>query len=167
MGSCLGFEGQAPEPLRSNSIRSKLPSKAWTKLSAELDADGVEVDGDSRARVDALVASTMSFFFFFSTGGQVVDDEARPFSPNALLNFPSYLLSSHCSRLLASLSVCLVCLFIKRKITQDEVLPRHHDVRQSPRDDGEDIRLGLPNNRKQVLGREECLVVPFAGRDFE
>lgn len=47
------------------------------------------------------------------------------------------------------------------------MLPGHHDLRQPPRDDVEDVRLGLLNNRKQILGRNEHLVVPFVGSDFE
>ena len=61
--------------------------------------------------------------------------------------------------LLVSLGIRLARLFVKRKIPQDEVLPEHHNLRQLLRDDG--------NNRKQVLGREERLVVLFADSDFK
>lgn len=66
-----------------------------------------------------------------------------------------------------SLLACLARLFIKEKILQDEVLPGHHDLRQLPKDDVKDVGLGLPDNRKQISGRKERLVVPFIGSDFE
>ena len=34
-------------------------------------------------------------------------------------------------------------------------------------DDVEEVRLGLPDNRKQISSRKERLVVYFAGSDFE
>lgn len=69
--------------------------------------------------------------------------------------------------LLASLRVRFARLFVKGKITQHEVLPGCHDLRQTFRDDVEDVRLGLPDNRKQIPGRKERLVVSFASGDFE
>ena len=98
IGFGSGLEGQVPESLGSSLKEPESPLEAWAELSAELDAKGVEVDTNSRAGVDALVAFTMSFFLFFSAGGQTADDEARPFSPDALLNFPFCLLFSRCSR---------------------------------------------------------------------
>lgn len=68
---------------------------------------------------------------------------------------------------LASFYVRLACSFVERNIFQDEVLPRYHNLRQPPKDDVEHIRLGLSDNRKQILGRKEHVVVSFTGDDFE
>ena len=70
-------------------------------------------------------------------------------------------------KLMTSLGVCLARLFVKRKVLQDKVLFGHHNLRQPPRNDGEDVWLGLPDNRKQVPGRDESLVVSFTGNDLE
>ena len=107
-------------------------------------------------------------FFFFSGGGRIADCEARSFSPGALLNSPSCIFFLLLLKtLLASLNVHLACLFVKGKIPQDEVLPGYHDLRQSPMDDVEDVRLGFPDNSKQISGRKERVVVSFTGSDFE
>lgn len=144
--------------------------EAWAELSAELDAEGVEVDEDSGAGVDALIAFMIGFFLFFSPGRQAVDDEARAFSSIAFLNCPPAFSHPVAQNAFGEPSrtpcVCLARLFVK-KIPQDEMLPGHHDLRQSPRDDREDVQLGFSNNHKQVSGREECLMVPFVGSDFE
>ena len=34
-------------------------------------------------------------------------------------------------------------------------------------DDVEDVRLGFPDNSKQISGRKERVVVSFTGSDFE
>lgn len=69
--------------------------------------------------------------------------------------------------LLVSLRVCLARLLVKKKVPQDEMLLQHYDLRQPPKDDVENVRLGLPDNREEIPSRDECLVVPFAGNDFK
>lgn len=103
IGFGSGLEWQVLGSLGSNLSESESPSEAWTELSAELDVEGVEVDGDLGTRVEALVTFMLGLFFFFFflfflVGGQVAGDEVRPFSPDALLNFPSCIFSSRCSR---------------------------------------------------------------------
>lgn len=69
--------------------------------------------------------------------------------------------------LLVSLRVCLARLLVKEKVPQDEMLLQHYDLRQPPKDDVEDVRLGLPDNREEIPSREERLAVPFVGNDFK
>lgn len=69
--------------------------------------------------------------------------------------------------LLVSLRVCLACLLVKKKVPQDEMLLQHYDIRQPPKNDVEDVRLWLPDNREEIPSREECLVAPFDGNDFK
>lgn len=47
--------------------RSKLPFEAGTELSVEVDAERVEVKGETGIKVEALTAFALGFFFF--TGG--------------------------------------------------------------------------------------------------
>lgn len=102
---------------------------AWTKLVDQLDTKAIEIDEGSGDRDSTLVDFAMVFFFFFSTGGRAVDNESRPFSLGAFLNF------TH-----------VFSLFVahdapgepshppheplrRRGVLQNEVLPGYHDFR--------------------------------------
>ena len=41
------------------------------------------------------------------------------------------------------------------------MFPEHYDLWEPPRDNGENVRLGLTDNRKQILGSQKRLVVLF------
>lgn len=97
--SGLGSEGRVPGSLESSLNELESPSDAWVELVDRLDAEVVEVDGDLGVGVVTWIAFAIVFFFFFSVRGQAVDDEPRPFSPGALLNFPFCLFSSRYLRL--------------------------------------------------------------------
>ena len=167
MDSSSGSEWWVPRSLGSSLKELESPLDAWAELVDRLDMEAVEEYWDSGAGVLALIAFAI-VFFFFSGGGRTTDGEARSFSSGALLNFPSCIFFLLLLKtLLASLNVHLACLFVKGKIPQDEVLPEYHDLRQSPMDDVEDVRLGFPDNRKQISGRKERVVVSFTGSDLE
>ena len=57
------------------------------ELSTEVDAEGVEADGEAGTEAETLVAFAQGLLFL--TGGQATEDEARLFLPGALLSFPS------------------------------------------------------------------------------
>lgn len=140
INSCSGSEERVLQSLGSSLKELESPSDASVELVVRLDIEVVEVDRDSRVGVVALITFAVVFFFFLSTGGQAIDDEPRPFSSGALLNFSSYLFFLLLLKmLLASLRIRLTCLFVKGKILQNKVLPGYHDLWQPPRDDVEDV----------------------------
>lgn len=47
---------------------------------------------------------------------------------------------------LTSLSIRLVCLFVKSEVLENKVFSRYHDLRQPPRKDIEGVRLRFPDN---------------------
>lgn len=87
-----GSEWRWPESLCSNSERPESPSEFGTELSVEVDTEEVEAEGEIGTEVDTLTNFALDFFFLGE--GQATEDEARLFSPGALLNFPSCLFSS-------------------------------------------------------------------------
>ena len=80
-----------------------------------------------------------------------MEDEAQPFSLGAFLIFPSYLFSSLWSRRSwQALVSALHAFFIEGEILQKVMLPGHHNLWKPPRNDGKNVRVGLPDNYKQV-----------------
>ena len=69
--------------------------------------------------------------------------------------------------LLVSSSVLLMCFFVKGEILQNMMFPEHYDLWEPPRDNGENVRLGLTDNRKQIPGSQKRLVVLFVESDHE
>ena len=112
------------------------------ELFVEVDAERIEAEDEVGTGVDTLTTFTLDFFFL--AGRQATEDEARSFSPGALLSFPLV------EALMASFTVYLTCFFVEWEILQDVMLPRHHNLRELPRNDGKNIQMGFPNNYKQV-----------------